>query len=197
MQSNMSWQAHLESGLKALLPQVRRQFGHLRHQGNLIPRASRRNLVQGLIVSRLSYLLPLWGGAGETYLRRAQVVLNTAAKWSTGLRKRTKIGDLMEAAGLMSIKEQVKISTAVVTWKVVNLNKLRRLSEKMHITPDFKIETTVPRLEFTKSCFRWRASEQWNEMEPELRQEQSLKAFKIQYRRKVLDDRCHDPPEPD
>ena len=197
VQCNMSWQAHLETGLKALLPQVRRQLGHLRHQGRLIPKASRRNLVQGLIVSRLSYLLPLWGGATESYLRRAQVVLNTAARWSTGLGKRTRIQTLMEAAGLMSIKEQTKISTAVLTWKIVHLSKPMRLKEKMTVTQDFMIETTVPRLEFSTNCFRWRATQQWNDMSSEMRQEQSLIAFKRQYRRKVLDERCQGTLEPD
>ena len=58
-QSNIAWQAHLKTGYKALLPQVRRQLGPLKQQGRLIPESSRRNLARRLICSRLNYLLPL------------------------------------------------------------------------------------------------------------------------------------------
>ena len=91
----MAWQAHLETGAKALLTQVRKQLGRLKLHGTLIPESSRRNLARGLIASRLNYLQPLWGGAPEAYIRKAQVVLNSAARWATGLSKRTKISKLM------------------------------------------------------------------------------------------------------
>ena len=80
---------HLEAGKKVLLPQVRRQLGLLRHNSSLIPKSVRRNIANGLVVSKLSYLLPLWGTASGTQLRKAQIVLNTVARWVTGLEKRT------------------------------------------------------------------------------------------------------------
>ena len=52
VQNNLSWFAHLESGEKALLPGVRKQLGHLRHLGRLIPYPSRINLANGLLISR-------------------------------------------------------------------------------------------------------------------------------------------------
>ena len=106
VQGNMMWSSLLETGEKALLPQVRKQLGMLRHQGKLIPPKNRNNLAKGLILSRLSYLMPLWGGGGatEAYLRKAQVILNTAARWATGLDRRTKTTTLMKTAGWMTIR---------------------------------------------------------------------------------------------
>ena len=91
LQHNMLWQAHLETGPKALLPSIRKQLGKLKHLGKLLPMGVRPNLAKGLLLSRFSYLLPLWGGASNAYLKRAQVVLNSVARWSTGKSKRTKI----------------------------------------------------------------------------------------------------------
>ena len=74
VQSNMLWQSHLKSGKKALLPHVRKLLGQLKHIGKLIPIASRKNLARGLILSRLSYCMPLWGSASNTYLRKTQTL---------------------------------------------------------------------------------------------------------------------------
>ena len=63
LQANLTWESHLESGLKALLPGVRQQLGRLRFLGTLIPKRSRANMARGMILSRLNYLMPLWGGA--------------------------------------------------------------------------------------------------------------------------------------
>ena len=91
-----------------MLPRIRKQMGYLKHIGKMIPLASRNNLAKGLIQSRLSYLMLLWGGASQILIDRAQVILNKAARWATGLDRRTKISQLMETAGWFSIKEQIK-----------------------------------------------------------------------------------------
>ena len=64
LQSNMGWAAHMEIGEKALLPGVRKQVGQLKYLGRLVPLSSRMNLANGLILSRMTYLMPLWGGGG-------------------------------------------------------------------------------------------------------------------------------------
>ena len=107
LQNNMTWHSHLESRKKALFPQVQKQIGHLKHNSNLIPKSCRKSIVNGLVVSKLNYLLPLWGTAPETYIRKAQILLNSAARWITGLTRRTRIRDLMDAVGWLTIKEQV------------------------------------------------------------------------------------------
>ena len=89
VQGNMLWHAHMEIGEKALLPQVRKQMGMLRCLGRQIPLSS--NLARGLILSRLTYFMPLWGGASETLIRQTQVVFNTAARWATGMGEMTRI----------------------------------------------------------------------------------------------------------
>ena len=62
VQGNIMWSSHLETGAKALFPIVRRHLGMLKHKGRLIPLASRNNIARGLILSRMSYLMSLWGG---------------------------------------------------------------------------------------------------------------------------------------
>ena len=193
LQGNMLWSSHLETGQKALFPQVRKVLGRLKHQGKLIPISSRNNLARGLILSRLNYLMPLWGGATENLLRKAQVIVNSAARWTTGLGRRTRTTQLMKSTGWLTVKEQVRVSTSVLTWKLLHLGKPARLAEGMQITPDWKIEIELPRLQFSQTCLKWRAASQWNDLPQDLRELPTIAAFKRQVKRQILSERTWDP----
>ena len=193
LQGNELWTAHLETGTKALFPTVRKQLGKLRHAGNLIPRECRNSLAKGLIQSRLSYLLPLWGGATEQHLRQAQVIWNTTARWVTGRGRRTKMTELMTLTGWMTIKEQIRLATAIFTWKIVYLRIPRRLNNRMTLDENYLIQTREPRLQFSTNCYRWRAASQWNALSLEMRTEKSIAKFKGQVRRMIIGQRNWDP----
>ena len=84
IQNNLTWLSHLETGKKALLPDLRKHLGALRQLGKKIPRDSWNTLARGLIVSRLTYLTSIWGGTTENQIGKAHIILNAAAKWVTG-----------------------------------------------------------------------------------------------------------------
>ena len=110
----------------------------------------------------MNYLMPLWGGVTNKYLRKAQVIINTAARWVTGLTRRTKTTELMKAVGWFTVTEQVKIVTSIFTWKLVHRSKPARLLEIITVLDDFSLQVNEPRLQFSKLSYRWRAGEQWN-----------------------------------
>ena len=68
IENNMGWNAHMETGKKALLSQCRKLLGQLRHNSKLIPKSCRRNIVNSLLISKLTYLMPPMGiGGGDLY----------------------------------------------------------------------------------------------------------------------------------
>ena len=172
---------------------MNKQLGALRHQGKRIPLSCRKLLASGMILSRLIYLIPLWGSSTSNYLRRMQQFLNKVAKWTTGLGRRTKTRDLMKASGLLSIREMILQHSLMLMWKVIHLKKPMNLYREMRIDEEYKIEEQVCRLQFTKRGFRQRTSTQWNEMPPELRGNKSMTQFKIMLKRWVLEKREQDP----
>ena len=149
----------------------------------------RKNLAQGLILSHLTYLLPLWEGASQSLVNKVQIVLNVAARWATGLGKRTRVHDLMQAAGWLSIKEQIMTTTTISTWKAVHLGKPPRLAHKLVIKEGMRLEIPPPILLFTRSRYKWRAVDQWNSLELDLRQEPSISRFKRIIKTLVLQNR--------
>ena len=105
IQLNISWQQHLEGGKKAVLPGIRRQLGQLKMMGRQLPRASRKILAEGLLISKFIYLISQWGGATENYLVAAQRLQNKIARWVTGAGAKVRISTLLEDIGWLSIKE--------------------------------------------------------------------------------------------
>ena len=66
LQNNMTWQAHLQTAEKAILPEARRKLGALYTLKKVLPQTSKLQLATSLILSKLVYLVPLWGGATNT-----------------------------------------------------------------------------------------------------------------------------------
>ena len=65
----------------------------------------RKILAEGLVLSRVKYLLPLWGGTTENHIKKVQVIVNTVARAVTGLGKRTPTNVLMEKCQWLTVKE--------------------------------------------------------------------------------------------
>ena len=63
-QDNLLWRGQLELGKKALLPILRTKIGALKLIARNIPQRGLLYLANGLIISRLVYLLPSMGGGG-------------------------------------------------------------------------------------------------------------------------------------
>ena len=89
LQDNLTWGAHIETSEDALLPSVRKKVGIMKHIGRNIPARSKKLLVEGIILSKLRYLITVWCGTTDNYLKSAQIVLNDAARYITGRNRRT------------------------------------------------------------------------------------------------------------
>ena len=90
VQENLTWNAHLETGEKSLLPSLRRSIGALRNLGKSVPFRCRNILARSLVLSKLTYLISIWGGATPNLIRKAQITQNNLARWVTGKMKKKK-----------------------------------------------------------------------------------------------------------
>ena len=192
MHNNLLWDAHLSSGKKAILPAVRRQLGMISTISRNMSKKARLQLVNALALSKLTYMMCLWGNATSNHIRKAQVVLNSAARLVTGKRKTTKQRDLMEDCGWLAITEWTEYLALTQLWKTVRLGQPAYLSEKLEIQDEDKIETSLPRLKMTSEAFRWRTKRTWNKLPTELRTEQSLIRFKKKLKTWILSKRTED-----
>ena len=179
IKQNLTWSSHLEDGEKPLLPSLRKCLGALKHASKLIPCSSRNTLARGLILSKLSYLICIWGGATPNLLRKAQTLQNMAARWVTRSSRRTKISTLLELTGWFSIRELTSLSSATITWKIINMRTPRKLHDTLSWDPiTLKFDTKETRLDFTKANFTYRACKEWNNIPDHIRTIGNISKFK-------------------
>ena len=81
LQNNLGWSSHLLTGKKSILPAIRRRLGALSTLKREISLKGRLQLANSLILSRLNYLLCIWGNTSENFVKKAQIVQNMAGRF--------------------------------------------------------------------------------------------------------------------
>ena len=192
IQRDLSWKAQLESGTKPLLNELRKRLGGLKHLGRQIPRKGRQILANGMIQSKLTYMIAVWGGTHRKYLDKLQRLQNNTARFVINGGQRWKSEKLLNECGWLSVREMVNYHSNLVLWKVLHHQTPRQLREKFHLTEDWKVSTSLPRLQVTSTYWRWRVCHSWNEMSEEVRKEVKISVFKNKMKKWILDKRKKD-----
>ena len=178
----------METGTKAVLPNIRKKLGQLRKLGNQIPFKSRKFIAEGILMGKLQYLITQWGGANQTILTSAQRTQNCIARWVTGGSRRTKVKKMLTECGWMSIYQSV-----LQFWKICNIGKPETIAEKIRFNENLEAQTENPRLQFTTEGYRWRTVNNWNRIPSEMRLVKSLPVFKKRLRHWIISGRNWDP----
>ena len=160
--SDLSWKAHLLSGEKTLVPQLRQQLGALKILAKVLPRKSRLLLANGFIISKASYLIQLWGGAYKSDIRKVQTIINQAARFVTNLNKRTRTIKLMDKCRWLTVSELIHFQSLASMWLIVNKKIPQHLAEHLALSEDLTLHTKSARLKIVRNNFKHRTLRQWN-----------------------------------
>ena len=190
MQENMSWGAHLDWGEEALLTTARQKLGVLKHLGKTLPFKTRKMMAEGLILSKIRYLIPIWGGAGDTLIKKVQTLVNDSARFV--LEKRTRRDstlDLMKECKWLTVAEMVLFYSLVLLWKILRKKSPGTMAGKFTQNDTGCVQTTIPRLVNTGSSFRWRTIGTWNRLPERTRKDTVLNSFKINTKNWIIEQR--------
>ena len=144
--NNFSWETHLQSGKKAILPAIRRQLGALYKLRKTLPVKAKLQLVNSLIVSKLSYAISIWGNTTENYTRKAQVCLNQAARFVLDCKRTTSKSTLMRGCNWLEVEEMVEYYSCIQLWKVIHWKVTEYMRRKIRVNDDYSATTQDPRL---------------------------------------------------
>ena len=186
LHQDLGWRSHFYLGTKPLIPALRRRLGQLKHLGSLIPRRGRQHLANGLIVSKLSYMITVWGGAENVHLTKLQSLLNMTARYVMNGGRGWRTMKIMRACNWLSVRELSLYYSLVTLWKVLYLETPIQLSDKFTWTEDRFIQTSIPRLQMTANYWRWRNCENWNNLSEELRHTTRISQFKTGLKKSII-----------
>ena len=150
---------------------------------------SRKILAEGLVLSRVKYLLPLWGGTTENFIRKTQVIVNNAARAVTGLGKRTSTSTLMSKCNWLSVKEMIIYFTITETWRNIHLKSPKHFANSFKLDGESLTEVKNTRLKMTKYSYKWRAATLWNSMSADIRTCKSLPTLKRKLKNWIVSNR--------
>ena len=119
LQNNMSWDSHLTTGKKALLPACRKKLSMLARLNNCLSTSARLHLVNALIISKLTHGICLWGNTADNLVNIAQITMNIAARFVTGDKRSTSKKVLMNKCNWLDISQLTPNHSLLQMFKTV------------------------------------------------------------------------------
>ena len=92
---------------------------------------TRKAVVNGIIISRLIYLIPLWSGCEKYLMNSLQIVQNKAAHLVTKRGKMTPIKTLLNECGWLSVAQLGVYHSLVLVFKILETQSPQYLFNKL------------------------------------------------------------------
>ena len=196
--NDQSWKEHLISGKRSVIGSIFERIRAFRTVFPHIPLKSRLQLSNGVIISRLSYCISVWGGAEVSHIRALQRAQSAAARLTLmGEKKTTKIVDLLLKCKWLSVFQLIKFHTILHLWKIVHTGRPEVISTNFLTEHNSrlprrlkggKIDTvTRAHLSITRGSFRWRSILDYNKMPEYLRTDVNILSFRRNLRTWILE----------
>ena len=86
---DLKWSEHLRDNKENLIHSLTTRLGAIKKIGRITTFKNRKMLANGIFMSKLSYLIALWGGCGIVLSQSLQVIQNKVARVVTRLDWKT------------------------------------------------------------------------------------------------------------
>ena len=116
--NDLKFKDHLVSCDQSLVKQLTTRLNGVILVSTRASFKTRLMIAEGVFMSKLSYLIQLWGGTEDNILRKLQVIQNRAARAVTRLSWFTPTSKLMSQCGWLSVKQLIFYHTAVMIHKI-------------------------------------------------------------------------------
>ena len=164
---------------------------------NITSFKSRKMIANGIFISKLIYLMPLWSGCDEYLVKGLQVIQNKAARSVAKVSFFTPIKTLLKTCGWLSVRQLMAYHSLVLLYKTLSNKVPQYLYEKVsaggqspYKTRQFSFSVQHPtengairqaggqRLTKYKEGWCWRSVELFNTLPRNLRLETKTENFK-------------------
>ena len=186
---DLKWAEHIQDNDESLIRGLTTRLSALKIIGKVATFSTRKMIADGIFISKLSYLISLWGGCEGYLLKSLQVIQNKAARVVTKLDWNTPTRVLLSQCGWLSVCQLAMYHTVLLVHKTLQTGAPEylhsmysrhyqvktRLADKGLIKPS---ETDAPKKDLTQDSFKWRSLHQYNLLPLEIRSATSINKFK-------------------
>ena len=141
-------------------------------------------------MSKLTYLIALWGGCNMYLLKSLQVLQNKAARIVAKLDWSTSTPVLLAQCGWLSVNQLVVYHTVVLVFKVLQTKQPKPLHNMFPTEYKYKNTSQArsrsikqrghPNKDLARDSFRWRGAETFNQLPAHIKNIETLAKFKFE-----------------
>ena len=118
VRQDMRWREHLMDNKDFLLKSLNQRIGAIKKISKVSSFKTRKMIANGIFMSKLIYLMPVWMGCEEFWVSALQVCQNKAARLVTRLDRYTSTNVLMKQCGWMPVRQLLIYHSLVLFHKV-------------------------------------------------------------------------------
>ena len=154
---------NIQKNQESLLRSLNQRIGALKIVCNVFDCKTGKMITDGIMMSKLTYLIVLWGGCAKYLLDSLQTAQNRAARVVTKLNWETSAVELLKQCGWLSVHQMVVYHSVMLVYKVIQKKSPQYLysmfsAEYSYKTKQYKEglikQTGDFRLETTEDSFR-------------------------------------------
>ena len=186
--SDYTWNNHIRDDEFSMQRLIISRINALKKVSFSLSFKMRKMVANSIVMSRMIYIIQLWGGTRNYLLKSLQVLQNQAARTVTGLGWFTPQSVLLLQCGWLSITQLVEYHNLLLVFKVKNVKKPEYLYNIA--SRSFPYETRAARAnnivenqqtssDITKLGFVSKSSKSWNSLPAHLKLETKQLKFKI------------------
>ena len=185
---DMTWTEFIKDNKENLMRSLNMRLGAVRKIRSLTNFKNRKIIAEGVFMSKLSYLIALWGGCGKVLQQALQRIQNKAAQAVTRNDWSVSNKENLKQCGWMSVRQLSFYHSVLLVYKT-RQSKQPRYLYRMHNSWAYPYRTrqaenelvrvlSKPNLELAKDSFRWRAANCYNQLPSEIRTSSKIEEFK-------------------
>ena len=145
-------------------------------------------IADGILISKLSYLIALWGGCSSYLMNSLQIIQNKAARVVTKLDWSAPTKDLLKQCGWLSVNQLAVYHSVLMVHKVMQTKSPAYLYSMFNSQYRYRTRQcdsgiiknmTCPHLTLSSKSFKYQSSGHYNSIPKNIRAAQSLPQFKL------------------
>ena len=121
LHQDMKFKEHIQNHDESLLRSLNSRVGALKKVGKVATFATRKMIADGIFMSKLLYLITLWGGSAKYLLESLQKAQNRAARAVTKLDWNTHVAELLKQCGWLSVQQLIVYHSVVQVYQVLRI----------------------------------------------------------------------------
>ena len=195
----------------SLVKSLNKRLGALKKIQKTASFKTRKMIGNGIFLSKLIYLMPVWSGCKDYLVKALQVIQNKAARTIARLSYMTPTRTLLKTCGWMSVRQLMAYHSLVLLHKTITHQAPVYLYEKVTAGGQFPYKTrqadtcseefsfnvqhpvdsgalrqfSGEKLNLLKQGWCWRSVERYNTLPSDLRLEKKMSKFKTRLKKWV------------